>query len=122
MNDLWKLKENQFVEVFSLLENYGFKYNVEKKQYENKYNQSIQFRYYRLDPNLYVPRIYIDNNNYESKRVILNVNEHFKSISKKKFKSERYKLRYIVENELNEKNSIFGLIITKEVENNEYRI
>ena len=68
MNDLWKLKEEQFIEVLAILECYGFKYNEKEKQYENNLSQSIQFSYYRLDPNLWVPRIYIINPSVDEKR------------------------------------------------------
>ncbi len=121
MNDLWKLKEEQFIEVLAILESYGFKYYEKDKQYQNNLSQSIQFSYYRLDPNLCVPRVYIINPSVDEKRKILNVNEEFRNICKKRFKTEKYKLAYIVKNQLEIHNSLFGLSIVKGNNNEIYQ-
>lgn len=68
---------------------------------------------YRLDPNLWVPRINIINNSNPDKVRILQVNKEFKLISKKIFKSEKFKLSYIVKHQIEMTNSVYGLIIEK---------
>lgn len=113
MNDLWNLKEKDFIAALNFLTTYGFTYHENSSSYINKYGHAIQFAQYRLDPNYWVPRIYLINNNVSDKKRILLVNQEFKLISKKIFKSEKFKLNFIVNYQLEKTNSIFGLIIEK---------
>lgn len=113
MNDLWKLKKKDFIATLNFLTKYGFSYHEDSSSYVNKYGQAIKFSVYRLDPNLWVPSIKLINNSSPDKEKILQVNNEFKLISKKIFKSEKFKLAYIVKHQIEMTNSIYGLLIDK---------
>lgn len=109
-----KLNEESFRMGFAILEYYGFQYNEDMKQYENKYKQAIQIAHYQLDPNLYAPIIYVHNPNDAAKRKRIDIRKEYKLISKNKSKSIPFMIETVVKSQLRETNSIFGLIAIKE--------
>ena len=103
-----------FLDALKFLANYGFSFSESEMMYFNKYNQSIQISYEQLDPNFWIPKIYI-NNNYDSrKRFALDVYSLYEFLGGKKSKSLMYMLSYIIKHEINTKNSIFGINLSKE--------
>ncbi|XMB71682.1 hypothetical protein RJI07_06110 [Mycoplasmatota bacterium WC30] len=104
--------KNDFYETLSFLENYGFKYVDDEVAFVNKFKQTIKLHYKEYDRGyIYsniVPEIHITDNNW---RKIINIEEQFKFISKRSHKSYKYKLKEIIQNQIEVHKNIFGLLV-----------
>ncbi len=103
---------NDFYVTLSFLEKYGFKYVDEEVAFVNKFKQMIKLRFKEYDRGSHysniVPEIHIIDNNW---RKILNIEEQFQFISKRRHKSYKYKLSVIIQNQIEVHKNIFGLLV-----------
>ena len=106
------MKYKDFKSALKFLEEYGFEYGLDsitnkRSCYRNFYGE-IVLEYYRLDPNYYIPQIYIEINGWKNK---INIEEEYKIISNKKFVGFYTKVHEVIKLELETNFKIYDLIV-----------